>query len=89
MIGGQELAGQKKKENGACSKDGDAYYPISPTRIGLNSVPYITLPKIIFSPQVAGGEELAGPEEEEVGAGSQENMEEVLGVSEGNHPTLL
>ena len=45
--------------------------------------------QVISSPQVAGGEELAGPEEEEAGAGSQENMEEVLGVSEGNHPTLL
>ena len=38
---------------------------------------------------MVGGQELAGPEKEEAGAGSQENMEEILGLSEGNHPALL
>ena len=42
---------------------------------------------VIF--QVVGCEELAGPEEEEIGAGSPTNMEEVLGVSKGNRPALL
>ena len=39
--------------------------------------------------QVAGGEELAGAEEEEVGAGSKTHMEEVLGLLEGNRHTFL
>ena len=39
--------------------------------------------------QVVGCEKLAGPEEEEIRAGSPTNMEEILGVSEGNRPALL
>ena len=42
---------------------------------------------VIF--QVVGCEKLAGPEEEEIRAGSPTDMEEVLGLSEGNRPALL
>lgn len=39
--------------------------------------------------QVADGEELADPQEEESGAGTQADLEEILGVPQGHHVALL
>ena len=39
--------------------------------------------------QVPGGEELADPQEEEGGVGLQEELEEVLGVPQGNLAAVL
>ena len=39
--------------------------------------------------QVVGGEELAGPEEKEVGAGPEKNVEEILGLFEGHGSAFL
>lgn len=38
---------------------------------------------------MAGREELAGSQEEEVGAGSTQEVEAVLGLSEGDGPLVL
>ena len=43
----------------------------------------------IFIFQMVGGEELADPQEAEVGAGTTPEVEAVLGVSKGNRPALL
>ena len=50
---------------------------------------HVTAHYVICNFQVVGCEKLAGPEEEEIRAGSPTNMEEVLGLSEGNRPALL
>lgn len=39
--------------------------------------------------QMAGGQELAGSQEEEVGAGSAQEVEALLGVSEGDGTVVL